>query len=83
MMYVFDFLSFCYFFFLLSVVNNCNCEGKGRATSFADFISPELLSRLERWHLPYQDRTASIVIKAVLNSMDKGARPTTVNCLTL
>ena len=49
MMYVFDFLSFCYFFFLLSVVNNC-CEGKGRATSFADFISPELQSRLERWH---------------------------------
>ena len=83
MMYVFDFLSFCYFFFLLSVVNNYNCEGKGRATSFAEFISPELQSRLVRWHLPFLDRTASIVIKALLNSMESGVRPATVNCLTL
>ena len=83
MMYVFDFLSFCYFFFLLSVVYNYNCEGKGRATSFAEFISPELQSRLERWHLPFLDRTASIVIKAKLISMESGVRPTIVNCLTL
>jgi hypothetical protein len=47
MLYMFDFLSFCYFFFLLFIVNNC--EGKGRATSFDDSISPELQSRLERW----------------------------------
>jgi hypothetical protein len=82
MMYVFDFLSFCYFFFLLSVVNNCNCEGKGRATSIAEFISFELQSRLERWHLPFLDRIASIVIKAKLNSMESGIRPATVNYLT-
>ena len=48
MMYVLDFLSFCYFFFLLSIVYNC--KRKGKATSFADFISFELQSRLERWH---------------------------------
>jgi hypothetical protein len=48
MMYMIDFLSFCYFFFLLLIVYNC--EGERRTTSFAEFISLELQSRLERWH---------------------------------
>jgi hypothetical protein len=48
MMYLIDFLSFCYFFFLLFIVYNC--EGKGRATSYAEAINLEFQSRLERWH---------------------------------
>jgi hypothetical protein len=76
----FLFATFSFFCLLLITVTVKEKEG---ATSFAEVISFELQSRLERWHLPFLDRTASIVIKAKLISMESGVRPTIVNCLTL
>jgi len=72
-----DFLTFCFFFFLLLIVDNCE-KGK-KAHQFRREHKLRASVPIRTVELLILGCLASIVIKAKLNSMESGRQPTTVN----
>lgn len=68
MLYMIDFLSFCFFFFLLLIVDNCERGKKNHQFRRAYRLRASVPIRTVE--LLILDCPASIVIKAKLNSME-------------
>ena len=68
MMYMIDFLSFCFFFFLLLIVDNCE-KGK-KFHQFRRLHKLRASVPIRTVELLFPGYPASIVIKAKLNSME-------------
>lgn len=68
MMYMFDFLSFCYFFFLLLIVDNCEKGKKNHQFRRSDRQRASVPIRTVE--LLILDCPASIVINVKRNSME-------------